>query len=332
MKKLIIFVLIIAATSFIYFNLYIRGAANPYNQKIYLMVHPGESLGKILRRADSLNLSLSPLMAKTYFRLYGGDKKIAPGRYTVKPGTSRMNLLQRIRNGEIDYVWITVPEGLTVNRTIEILASRSGRSPEQFLLLAHDSSFLASLPFSPDNLEGYLFPETYKAPYYADADYLLRTMIGGLDNFLDGNYRARAHELGFSTEQLLTFASLIEAETADRDEMPVISSVFHNRLKKKMLLQCDPTVIYALGGLDRPLYTKDLKIDSPYNTYRFKGLPPGPINSPGKDAIRAALYPDSTNYLFFVAGVDGKHIFSVTNAQHEKARRDIRRKRREQAN
>lgn len=324
--------MIAAIGSFIYFNLYLRGPANPYNQNIYLMVHPGESLSKILRRADSLNLSLSPLMAKTYFRLYGGDKKIAPGRYTVKSKTSRMDLLQRIRNGEIDYVWITVPEGLTVNRTIEILASRSGRSPEQFLLLAHDSSFLASLPFSPEHLEGYLFPETYKTPYYADADYLLRTMIGGLDNFLDSNYRERAREIGFNTEQLLTFASLIEAETADPNEMPVISSVFHNRLKKHMLLQCDPTVIYALGGLDRPLYTKDLKIDSPYNTYRYKGLPPGPINSPGKDAIRAALYPDSTNYLFFVAGLNGKHIFSVTNAQHEKARRNIKRERREQAN
>jgi UPF0755 protein len=332
LKKFLVLIVIVALGAFLYFNLYLRGPANPYNQNIYLMVHSGESLGKILVRADSLNLTVSPLMARIYFKLYGGDKKIAPGRYTVKPGASRMDLLRRIRSGEIDYVWITVPEGLTVNRTIEILSSRSGRSPEEFLLLAHDSAFLANLPLSPDDLEGYLFPETYKAPYFTDADYLLRTMVGGLDNFLDSSYRARARELGFSTKKLLTFASLIEAETADRNEMPIISSVFHNRLKRNMLLQCDPTVIYALGGLDRPLYTKDLKTDSPYNTYRYKGLPPGPINSPGRDAIRAALYPDSTNYLFFVAGLDGKHIFSATNAQHEKARREIRRQRREQAN
>jgi len=149
-------------------------------------------------------------------------------------------------------------------------------------------------------------------------------MLESLYDFLDSTHLRRAREIGFSVKELLTFASLIEAETADRAEMPIISSVFHNRLKRGMLLQCDPTVIYAIGGLDRPLLLRDLKYDSPYNTYLYSGLPPGPINSPGRDAIMAALYPNNTDYLFFVAGNDGKHIFSRTNAQHEQARREIK--------
>jgi UPF0755 protein len=328
LRKIFLLILVIGFAVLIYFNVYIRRDINPSNKNIYLMVKPGDGVGTILNRADSLNLDISKTAAKLYLRLYGAERRIAPGRYTVKADDSRLDLLKRIRSGEIDYVWITVPEGLTVNRTIEILARRSGREVEEFLVLANDPEFLKSLPFSPEGLEGYLFPETYKAPYFADADYLITTMVNALYEFLDSDLMARADKIGFDVRELLTFASLIEAETADIEEMPVISSVFHNRLKRNMLLQCDPTVIYALGGLDRPLYTKDLKYDSPYNTYKYKGLPPGPINSPGRDAIRAALYPDSTNYLFFVADVTGKHIFSVTNAQHEKARQEIKRKRR----
>ena len=328
MKKIIIIILIIAAVILIYFNLNIRGDANPTDENIYLMVLPGDGVGTILHRADSLNLSLSETAAKIYLRVYGADRRLVPGRYTVRPDDSRLDLLRRIRHGEIDYVWITIPEGMTVNRILERLADKSGRPVEEFLLLADDPEFLNSLPFSPDDLEGYLFPETYKAPYYANAEYLINILVNGLYEFLDSRLMERAEEIGFNVNELLTFASLIEAETGVTEEMPIISSVFHNRLKRNMLLQCDPTVIYALGGLDRPLYTKDLDVDSPYNTYKYKGLPPGPINSPGRDAVQAALYPDSTNYLFFVADVNGRHVFSATNAEHERARREIKKKRR----
>ncbi|HDS01152.1 MAG TPA: endolytic transglycosylase MltG [candidate division Zixibacteria bacterium] len=328
MKRILLIILVIALGMLVYFGLYLGGDANPTNGNIYLMVHPGDGAGTVLHRADSLDLKLSKTAAKLYLRIYGAERRIVPGRYTVEPDDSRLDLLKRIRNGEIDYVWITVPEGLTVNRTIEIMADRSGRTAQEFLLLANDPEFLSSLPFSPEALEGYLFPETYKAPYHAEPDYLINIMVNALYEFLDSRLMARAEEIGLDVKELLTLASLIEAETAAREEMPVISSVFHNRLKRDMLLQCDPTVIYALGGLDRPLYTKDLKVDSPYNTYLYKGLPPGPINSPGRDAILAALYPDSTNYLFFVADISGRHVFSATNAEHEKARREIKRKRR----
>jgi len=130
--------------------------------------------------------------------------------------------------------------------------------------------------------------------------------------------------IGFSLHELLTFASLIEAETSVGGERGLISSVYHNRLRKGMLLQCDPTVIYALGGLDRPLLYKDLEIDSPYNTYKFSGLPPGPICSPGAASIMAALYPEESRYLYFVADGNGRHIFSETLSQHNVARRTVK--------
>ena len=261
-------------------------------------------------------------------RKHGAEKKILPGRYTITSNISRLELLRRLRNGSFDYVWITLPEGLTAEDAIKILAQKSGRSKAEFERLLKDSSFLVSLPFSPTDIEGYLFPETYKVPYNAEPDYLVRTIVGSLAEYLNDSLIARMNDLGFSVRQLLTFASLIEAETAASDEMPLISAVFHNRLKKNMRLQCDPTVIYALGGLDRPLRLKDLKYDSPYNTYVHRGLPPGPINSPGAKAILAALYPAQSDYLFFVADANGKHIFSKTNAQHEKNRREIKRKKR----
>ena len=328
MRKILLLIFLLLAILFISISVYLHNPVLKTDRTVYLMVNPGDGLGKILERADSLNLSLSPLAAKLYMRIYGADKKIVPGRYTVKASHSRLDLLQRLRNGDIDYIWITIPEGLTLNHIIEIASQKSGRSSLDFLRLAHDSAWLSSLTYSPPDLEGYLFPESYKLPYFSSAEFIYKTMLGELESFLDSTKISRMREIGFSVHQLLTFASLIESETADREEMSVISSVYHNRLDRGMLLQCDPTVIYALGGLDRPLLLKDLKYDSPYNTYRYKGLPPGPINSPGRDALTAALYPDTTDYLFFVADLNGRHIFSRTNAEHERARETIKSKRR----
>lgn len=328
MKKIILVILIILIFAAVALNLYMRGSLVADNETAYLMVHQGDSFASILNRADSLHLKLSPLFAKFYIKIHGAEKKILPGRYTITSDLSRLELLRRLKNGSFDYVWITLPEGLTVDGALNILAQKSGRSKVEFERLLKDTSFLASLPFSPTDLEGYLFPETYKVPYNADPDYLIRTIVSSLADYLDDSRIAEMEKLGFSVRQLLTLASLIEAETAAPDEMPLISAVFHNRLQKNMLLQCDPTVIYALGGLDRPLQLRDLDYDSPYNTYIYRGLPPGPINSPGANALLAALYPVQSDYLFFVADTNGRHLFSTTNAQHEKYRREIRGKKR----
>lgn len=328
MRHRLILVALIILLAFASLMIYMRSPILVDQDRVHLKVYAGDGVGTILHRADSLGLSINSLVAKTYFRLTGSDKKLAPGRYTISFKDSRHDFLKRLKTGDIDHLWVTIPEGLTVNRTIELLARQLEQPILDFIKLENDEKFLQSLPFAPESLEGYLFPETYRVPYTIKPDEMIRVMVASLRDFMGDSLLVRAEELGFDAHHLLTFASLIEAETADREEMPVISSVFHNRIKRNMLLQCDPTVIYALGGLDRPLYRRDLKFDSPYNTYVYKGLPPGPINSPGKHAILASLYPDDTDYLFFVADVTGEHIFSKTNAQHNKARQEIKARRR----
>jgi len=158
LKKIILVILIILIFAIVALNLYIRGPLVANNETVYLMVHPGDSFTSILNRADSLHLKLSPLFAKFYIKLYGAEKKILPGRYTITPDISRLELLRRLKNGSFDYVWITLPEGLTVNGAIKILAQKSGRAKAEFERLLKDTSFLASLPLSPADLEGYLFP------------------------------------------------------------------------------------------------------------------------------------------------------------------------------
>ncbi|MFQ5717561.1 MAG: endolytic transglycosylase MltG, partial [Nitrospinales bacterium] len=183
-----------------------------------------------------------------------------------------------------------------------------------------DRSLIDSLDIPGENLEGYLFPETYHFDKNTDERAIVKTMV---DTFkrraLKPEYLDRARELGFSFHKIITLASLIEKETGREDERELISAVFHNRLRKNMRLQCDPTVIYALKNFDGNLRKKDLGIDSPYNTYRYAGLPPGPIANPGLESIRAALYPASANYIYFVSKQNGSHEFSSALADHNRA-------------
>lgn len=173
------------------------------------------------------------------------------------------------------------------------------------------------LAIPADRLEGYLFPETYTVPWGADAGTAVDAMIAQFEEVW--SRVSRGYSGSLSRHEAVTLASLVEAEAKDGRERGKIASVFHNRLRRKMRMQCDPTVIYAMGGLDRPLLRKDWQYESPYNTYLVAGLPPGPICSPGEAALRAALYPESTDLLYFVARGDGTHVFSRTLADHERA-------------
>lgn len=190
----------------------------------------------------------------------------------------------------------------------------------KFIQQTRDRSLIDSLDIPGENLEGYLFPETYHFDKNTDERAIVKTMV---DTFkrraLKPEYLDRARELGFSFHKIITLASLIEKETGREDERELISAVFHNRLRKNMRLQCDPTVIYALKNFDGNLRKKDLGIDSPYNTYRYAGLPPGPIANPGLESIRAALYPASANYIYFVSKQNGSHEFSSALADHNRA-------------
>jgi UPF0755 protein len=185
--------------------------------------------------------------------------------------------------------------------------------------LSSDTNFINSLGIENkvSNLEGYLLPETYNLPLDIDEEFLIRLLATNtLQIFKSDSIQRELNILQMNTHTILTLASIIEGEVLIDSERVIVSSVYHNRLKKNWLLQADPTIQYILPGSPRRLYLKDLEINSPYNTYKYKGLPPGPINNPGKKSILAAIYPADTDYLFFVATGDGGHNFSKSSVEH----------------
>ncbi|MCX7634539.1 MAG: endolytic transglycosylase MltG, partial [Syntrophales bacterium] len=187
------------------------------------------------------------------------------------------------------------------------------------LTLAHDRRFLAALGIKAASAEGYLFPETYRLDRSMTERDIIRVMVRQFWKELTPEMMRRAAEMGMSVHQWVTLASLIGRETGFKGEKPLISAVFHNRLKRGMRLQCDPTVTYNLENFNGVIRRAHLLKDHPYNTYRIPGLPPGPIGNPGRDSLWAALYPAAVNYLYFVAAGDGSHNFSATLSEHRRA-------------
>jgi UPF0755 protein len=247
------------------------------------------------------------------------DRKIHPGEYEFNAAMLPADILTRLMAGRVVLHTVTVPEGYTVAQIADVLAQQEITNPAEFLRLTKDQAFIKSLGISADSLEGYLYPDTYRFPRPMPAKDVIRTMVDALNQVFTSEWAARANELRLSRHEVLTLASVIEKETGVSEERPQISSVFHNRLKKKIPLQSDPTVIYGLPEFSGNLRKKDLSHPSPYNTYRWAGLPPGPIASPGAESIRAALYPAPSAYLYFVSKNDGTHQFSVTLVDHNKA-------------
>lgn len=247
------------------------------------------------------------------------ERKIRPGEYELHAAMPPADILSKLVAGRVVLHDVTIPEGYTISQIAEVFADQGITDKGEFVRLAHDKSFMKTLGISAESLEGYLYPDTYRFPRPAAAKTVIKTMIDQLGHVVTAEWQARAKELNLTMHQVLTLASVIEKETGSGDERPHIGSVFHNRLKKKIPLQSDPTVIYGLPNFDGNLHKKDLSHPSPYNTYRWAGLPPGPIASPGAQSIRAALYPTATQDLYFVSRNDGTHQFSATLVEHNKA-------------
>lgn len=291
---------------------------------VSLYIFPGETARQVSMRVDSLNLFPSDWSFRMLCSVSGRDKNLKVGRYDFNEDHSRWDILEILNEGKSSEIRITIPEGLTLNRTLRIISGAVDIDIAELETIATDRSFIESFGIDSDSLEGYLFPETYLIPWGSPPEYVMATIVRELTQFMSDSLRNQMKQIQFTLHELITFASLIEAEAQDGDERAVISSVYHNRLDKRMRLQCDPTVIYALGGLERPLLYKDLKFDSPYNTYKYSGLPPGPICSPGAASLTAALYPSDTDYIYFVADGSGGHIFSKTLREHNNARQRIK--------
>jgi len=254
----------------------------------------------------------------------GWEKGLKAGRYRIRPGGSLWQILHLLSQGKSITEDVTIPEGLTLKEIAGLLKRKLEVDSTAFVEIATDQSFCQKLGVNAPNLEGYLFPNTYKLCWGMKEKEIAKLMADELFKVFTPDLKARAENLGLSLHQVLTLASLIEKETGLPQERPLISAVFHHRLQMGMPLQCDPTVLYALHLPHHILTKRDLRTNSPYNTYLHPGLPPGPICNPGLASIKAALWPASTNYLYFVAQGDGSHIFSHTNREHINARRRIR--------
>jgi UPF0755 protein len=229
-----------------------------------------------------------------------------------------VKILDLLTKGAVINYPVTIPEGYTMKQIAGLLHSEGLVDREKFLSLAHDRAVLDRHGIPGVNLEGYLYPDTYQLARGISASTAIETMVRRFWALV-GPLRKRAQDMGMKMEEVIILASIVEKETGLAEERPTIASVFLNRLKRRMRLESDPTVIYGLKDFDGNLRREDLSSPTPYNTYVIRGLPPGPIANPGLEAIKAVLYPAKTNYLYFVSKNDGSHHFSKTFSEHEKA-------------
>lgn len=252
-------------------------------------------------------------------RFQAADRKIQAGEYELNASMTPAEILSRLTTGVVVLHPVLIPEGLTMVQIAEIFVQQGLMDRQEALRWMTDPGFIASLGIRAPTLEGYLYPDTYKFPKGVRPKEVLTTMVEHLRQVYGPELQARAKELNMTQHEVLTLASIIEKESGSNGEREEISAVFHNRLKKRIPLQSDPTVIYGLPNYDGNIHKKDLSSPSPYNTYRISGLPPGPIANPGIQSIRAALYPSNSRALYFVSRNDGTHQFSATLAEHNEA-------------
>jgi len=260
-------------------------------------------------------------------RLTGLHRKIRAGYYSITGAMNPLSVLLLLKNGQIIEYDITIVEGDSLLEIGEKLIGENIVDEETFEKLSRSKSFLKAYNIDAPSIEGYIFPDTYKLPKGIEPENALGMMINSLREKYQEKLRLRAAELGLSEREVLTLASIIEKEAIINSERPLISAVYHNRLKKHIPLQADPTAVYGIKRSGERITLKDLKRKTPYNTYVIKGLPPGPIASPGINSITAALYPADVPYIYFVSNNDGTHQFSVTEAEHLRAVTAYREKR-----
>ena len=285
-------------------------------------VPAGHSALKIAQILHSNGVVRHSWFFEWYVRLAGGAKSLQAGEYRFGEPLNLPQVLDKLRRGLVYYYRVTIPEGLTMAEVAERLAHRGLGSENAFQQAMQQGRLVGDLDPVAQNLEGYLFPETYFVSLKMEEEQMVRAMVSGFRDIWTSQRSQRVQELNLTTRDVITLASLIEKETALSEERPLISAVFHNRLRKNLKLACDPTVIYAVTlqrEYDGVIHQSDLELDSPYNTYLYPGLPPGPIANPGLDSIDAALHPAQVDYLYFVSQNNGGHFFSSNYRDHRRA-------------
>lgn len=288
---------------------------------VTLTVGEGKRFGDVAVDAERRGLLRYPRLLTWWARLTRADRAVRWGDYSIHHALSPLELLARLAGPPDPVHLVTIPEGFTVQAALAALESAGFGSAESFRCLLDDPVFLAAHDVPVANPEGYLFPDTYVFPLTTPVERILHAMLERFRDVTGPALAQRAARVGLSLHEAVTLASIVEAETARADERPLVSAVFHNRLRRHMPLQSDPTVLYGTGRPigDRSITREDLRRATPYNTYVIGGLPPGPIANPGRASLDAAVEPAAVDYLYFVARGDGSHQFSSTLAEHNLA-------------
>ncbi len=301
---------------------YYQGS-NPVSQNIQAQifeVQPGMPLKQVARELSRNGLIRSPSAFQAIAYIQNKQTQVMIGEYSLSPSMSPTEILNQITSGKTVLHPVTIPEGYRITEIATLLQSEGLVDREVFIRQTQDETLIRTLGISAENLEGYLFPETYHFSKFTPEKKIVEKMVATFKaQVLKPLLLEKVKESTLNWHEIITLASLIEKETGLDSERKIISSVFHNRLRKNMRLQTDPTVIYAIEKFDGNIRKHDLKIDSPYNTYRYKGLPPGPIANPGLKSIVAAISPIKSDHLYFVSRQDGSHHFSSTLNEHNRA-------------
>ncbi len=304
---------------------------NPY-KRARIKIPEGASLSGITAILNSQQVVTDNKNFHLAVRLLGMEKSLPAGVFTLYSATDNNAIINQLVNGEPTIRVVTIIEGWTIDETAQALANALLLESDKIIALCHDPQFIAGLDLGEvPSLEGYLYPETYRFLEGQTEQEVLERLVGEFKKNFDHLLVDTESKVGLSAREVLTMASIIEGEAIYDEERPTIAAVYYNRLEKRMRLQADPTIQYIINGPPRRLLKRDLELDSPYNTYQNYGLPPGPINSPGKQSILAALNPAEVDYLYFVARGDGYHTFSRTQSEHIKAKQKFQRVRREVA-
>ena len=324
-KMLIITLVIAAFITATYltvsFVIFLYSPASFSRQELIVDIPEGASFRKVTKLLYDNGLVRSEQKFRILGRIMKADSKIKAGELRFYKNMNSLQVLDTLIHGVPVGYTFTVPEGFNMYQIADMLAFKKIiKDPKDFLNAARDKVLLIELGIKNNSAEGYLFPETYTVNKVRDVRTLIRMMNKKFNETFTKDLSKRANEIGLSDKEAITLASIIEKETGAKEERTLVSSVFHNRLKKGMPLQSDPTTIYGMWDRYTGNISKDdLQQYTPYNTYKIHGLPPGPIANPGKDSIIAALYPEKTPYLYFVSRNDGTHSFSDNYSDHRKA-------------
>ena len=332
LKKLFISVIVIGMlASYFLYSIFLKRHKNPAQSETVLIIPRGAGIVQIAEQLQQNGVIADAARFRLAAKLGGYDRSLRAGKYAFPEENSNLDVLHRLKQGLVYNETVTIPEGSTARMIAGLLQRKMDIDSTAFMRCVDDAGLAKELGVPAQSLEGYLFPETYRLAWGMKPCQIARTLVQEFFRQLPDSAESKAAALGFSLHEVITLASIVEGEAMLDDERPIIAGLYYNRLRKGIRLQADPTIQYIIPDGPRRLLNKDLRIDSPYNTYRYAGLPPGPVNNPGRKSIEAALNPADVPYIYMVARGDNSHVFSRTLREHNIAKREFDKIRRQVA-